>query len=157
LPLVALGLARPTTIESMHADPTFWARQRAVMVRNLECLPGEHLIFVRYGASYRMRFERVYNEADLKRTRVMWAHDLGDERNAALMSLEPQRAVWLLELGDPDGPEPALVPHGQQPAKGAGAPGESDRSVLDPGRTPPTPRDRACANEAGGRNTPTRF
>jgi hypothetical protein len=46
---------------------------------------------------------------------VIWARDLGTEHNKLLLSLLPERTVWLLEA---DAREPQLVPYegAQQPA-----------------------------------------
>jgi len=106
----ATALARKTALEAVQLNPTFWAQRRAAVQRELDRLPGTHLIFVRYHPRYAARFEWVHNGANLAQARVLWAHDLG-ERNAELLSMEPQRTAWLLELDAPDGPVPSLVPY----------------------------------------------
>lgn len=106
----ASSLVRRTTLEAVHGSPAFWAQRRAVVLRELDRIPGTHLVFVRYQPRYSARFEWVHNDADLAQSRVLWAHDLG-ERNRELLSMEPQRTVWLLELDAADGPVPSLVPY----------------------------------------------
>jgi hypothetical protein len=73
-----------------------WARDRAALVRELHAAGGRHLIFVRYGPNHNVHTEWVANGADLAGTAVLWARDLGSERNAALLRLDPYRRAWLL-------------------------------------------------------------
>jgi hypothetical protein len=104
------ALTRKSALETVHGSPSFWAQRRAAVQRELDRIPGKHLIFVRYGPRYAARFEWVHNDADLAQARVLWAHDLG-ERNAELLSMDPERRAWLLELDAPDGAVPSLKPY----------------------------------------------
>ncbi len=88
-----------------HQDP-----ERRVAVRQqLEKLPGDQLIFVRYYPQHPSQDEWVWNRADIDASRVVWARDLGDEENRKLTSHYPGRTPWLLE---PDfRPLPKLSPY----------------------------------------------
>jgi hypothetical protein len=72
--------------------------QRASIVNQLERQAGRHLVFVRYEKDFPVDDEWVYNAADLTGAKVIFAHDLGDERNGELMATNPGRAAWLVKV-----------------------------------------------------------
>lgn len=59
-----------------------------------------HLVFMRYrldkGRKHSISNEYVYNLANIDAQHVIWAHDLGPEKNQALIDDHPDRAVWLV-------------------------------------------------------------
>jgi hypothetical protein len=69
---------------------------RTSVLRDLGHKGGTHLVFVRYDSDYPIHREWVYNPADLTAAPVIFAHDLGQDRNPALMALYPARSVWVL-------------------------------------------------------------
>ena len=73
---------------------------RADAARQLERAPGFHLVFVRYGAHHSLHDEWVYNRADIDRAKVVWANDLGEERNRQLIRYLGGRQVWLVRPDD---------------------------------------------------------
>lgn len=73
---------------------------RAVMASQLASSPGRHLVFVRFGANNDVHVPWVYNDAVIDDAKVVWANDLGIERNQQLVRYFGNRRVWLLE---PDG------------------------------------------------------
>jgi hypothetical protein len=84
-------------------DPT----QRSLAAERLESIPGRHLVFVRYGRDHIVHDEWVYNLADIGEQKVVWANDLGDERNRELIRYLGDRHVW---LATPD-ERPTLAPY----------------------------------------------
>jgi hypothetical protein len=64
---------------------------------------GRHLIVVRYTGTQDPHEEWVYNRADIDRSDVVWAHDMGAEENRQLLEYFKDRTVWLF-LPD-DNPE----------------------------------------------------
>jgi hypothetical protein len=83
---------------------------RTNMLRNLESRPGAHLVFVHYSADYSLHDEWVYNAADMPSARVIFAHDLGVEKNRELIERQGDRQVWLATV-TPD--EKLLIPYGE--------------------------------------------
>jgi hypothetical protein len=83
-------------------------RARAKLSRQLTELGGHHLVFVRYAPDHDPHSEWVYNGADPATAPIVWARDLGTDRNAELIRLYPGRQVWLLE---PDRPPVRLQPY----------------------------------------------
>ena len=84
---------------------------RAGILSGLERSGGKHLIFVRYDTRHDTGDEWVYNSADIDRQRLIWARDLGDDRNMELIRYYPGRHFWILDADqDPPRVGPAVVP-----------------------------------------------
>lgn len=60
--------------------------------------PGQHLVLVRYGPHHNIHYEWVYNDADIDRSRIVWARSIPNGKNAELLRYYPRRQVW--ELND---------------------------------------------------------
>jgi hypothetical protein len=89
-----------------------WPRgnlERAGIERNLESKPGQQLVLVQYGETHSFHREWVYNHADIDGARVVWARDMGEERNKELIRYFSDREVWLLRVET--GVPPVLQPY----------------------------------------------
>jgi hypothetical protein len=82
--------------------------ERARIARQLEEAPGRHLVMVRYSAAHQPYTEWVYNRADIDAAKVVWAREMDEPRNRALMQYFSSRQVWLLE---PDEASPQVKPY----------------------------------------------
>ncbi len=78
---------------------------RIAVNRQLDKLPGKQLVFVRYWPTHGFH-EWIHNAADIDSAKVVWAADLGEEKDAALRNYYPSREAWLLE---PDARPPRLT------------------------------------------------
>jgi hypothetical protein len=66
--------------------------------RELMARPGSHLVFVRAKTDWRNFLQWIYNDADIDRSRIVWARDLGEARNAELVDYyKGTREVWMLD------------------------------------------------------------
>ena len=83
-------------------------KDRASLQQRLESQPENHLVVVRYDAGHNVLKEWVHNRADIDGSRVVWARDMGAERNRPLLEYFRDRKVWLLE---PDHNPPRLTPY----------------------------------------------
>jgi hypothetical protein len=86
-----------------------WPRgnlDRAAVLHRLQQEPGLQLVIVRYGPHHDVDHEWVYNDADIDRAKVVWARDMGAEKNKELLQYFHDRKVWLV---DGDNPAPALL------------------------------------------------
>ncbi|QDU60826.1 hypothetical protein Pan216_16780 [Planctomycetes bacterium Pan216] len=90
--------------------PGDWVSARMGLRKRLSGLSGKHLVLVRYPPDYPLNDEWVYNGADLEGAKVLWAHDLGPERNADLMRHFADRAVWIVIPAKDDEP-PTVIRH----------------------------------------------
>lgn len=70
---------------------------RAIAEKRLAGEPGSHLVFVRRSPGYNFHFEWVYNKAGIDGSPIVWARDLGEERNRALIRFMSGRRVWIWE------------------------------------------------------------
>ncbi len=67
---------------------------KARITAELEKLPGQHLVFVSTKSDPNNLFQWIYNDAEIDRSRIVWARDLGPERNAQLIAYFAGRHVW---------------------------------------------------------------
>jgi hypothetical protein len=90
-----------------HESP----QRRIEVRRQLAAVEGQLLVFVRYSAHHIYQDEWVWNDADIDRSRIVYARDLGPEEDAELMRYYPTRKVLLLE---PDGTVPQIGAYEKQ-------------------------------------------
>jgi hypothetical protein len=115
-----------------HGDP----EGRIAIDRRLAQLGGKQLVFVRYGPQHRLD-QWVWNAADIDRSAIVRALDLGPVEDEKLRRYYPDRTAWLLEPDArpprleryrPERPQPLALPNNKSPfedvpsAPGAGAP-----------------------------------
>lgn len=96
-----------TFADLVRRDDNRWERQRARLLSELEQSEGKHLVFVRYGPRHDTLHEWVYNRADLDAAKVIWAREMGPERDEELRRHYADRQVWLIHA---DMTPPRLVP-----------------------------------------------
>ncbi|HWY22007.1 MAG TPA: hypothetical protein VNX26_12355 [Candidatus Acidoferrum sp.] len=73
---------------------------RAAIESQLSALPGPQLVLVQYGPSHDALMEWVYNGADPDHAKVVWARDMGAEKNKEFLNYYSNRRVWLLEADE---------------------------------------------------------
>ncbi len=83
---------------------------KARIARDLAQVPGEHLVFVKTKASEFNLLQWIYNSANIDGARIVWARDLGEDRDAELAKYYRDRDVWVV---DPN-VEPATVVKGNE-------------------------------------------
>jgi hypothetical protein len=82
---------------------------RAGIEKQLESLPGKHLVVVRYHEDdLSVHDEWVYNGADIDSQKVIWARELDEEQNNKLFAYYKDRKVWLAST---DGDHAYLAPY----------------------------------------------
>lgn len=64
---------------------------------SLEQKPGGQLAIVRYSPDHQPLDEWVYNDADIDRSKVIWARDMGAAENEELIRYYKDRTVWLVQ------------------------------------------------------------
>jgi hypothetical protein len=69
---------------------------KARMIAELDRIPGEHLVFVKAKTDPANLFQWIYNDADIDASRIVWARDMGEERNAELEKYFAGRKVWMV-------------------------------------------------------------
>ncbi len=87
---------------------------RAQFARQLEALPGQHLVIVHYSPHHVVFREWVYNGADIDRSKVVWAREIPGVSLQPLLDYFRGRRLWLAE---PDASPPRLSQYdsGAQP------------------------------------------
>jgi hypothetical protein len=89
--------------------PDDWAHERARVLRELQTMPGQHLVLVRYAPGHRHDQEWVYNEGDIDGSKVVWARERGGALDRPLLDYYAERRIWLLEA-DVAPPMPVRYP-----------------------------------------------
>lgn len=64
----------------------------------VEKLPGKYIAVVSYDESYNYHDEMIYNKADIENSKIIWAHDLGAEKNKALLNYYNNRKVLVIKI-----------------------------------------------------------
>lgn len=89
-------------------DPQDGSARKRILAQ-AKSLPGRQLILVRYRPDRDVLGEEwVYDDADIDRSRVIWARDMGPIDNEELLRYFSDRHVWLLEA---DELSPRLKPY----------------------------------------------
>jgi hypothetical protein len=113
IPLIAcamITLRATAALAHTQIEPA-WPRgnlERAMLLKQLQELPGRQLVIVSYGPQHNVDREWVYNEANIDEAKVVWARDMGREDNKELIQYFHDRSAWFLEG---DRPEPRLQPY----------------------------------------------
>jgi hypothetical protein len=107
----AMILLRVTAVLTHGRIEPEWPRgnlDRAALLGQLRQLPGPQLVIVAYGPHHDVDHEWVYNDADIDRSKVVWARDMGKRANQELVEYFPDRKTWFLEGDDP---APRVAPY----------------------------------------------
>ncbi|MFH1807429.1 MAG: hypothetical protein ABIJ09_01695 [Pseudomonadota bacterium] len=87
-----------------------WCHERQRIEQHLAA-SGRHLIIVHYPGGHSVHREWVYNAPDIDASAVVWARDMGAERNAELIAYFGDRQIWwLVPPPEYQGP-PTLQPY----------------------------------------------
>lgn len=113
IPIVgcALIILRVTAVAAHAPIEPAWPRgnlQRPRIVHQLQQMPGPQLVIVNYGPHHDADWEWVWNSADIDRSKVVWARDMGAANNQELLDYFKDRKVWQLNGDDP---VPELKPY----------------------------------------------
>jgi hypothetical protein len=84
-----------------------WQWQRTAILQQLENSPQRHLVFVHYDPGHNTHNEWVYNRARIDQAQVVWAREMGESLDRALLEYFQDRKAWIL---DADAPHPHLQP-----------------------------------------------
>jgi hypothetical protein len=115
LPMIAASMIvlRVGTAAAGVQIEAAWPRgnlDRVHVQRQLDQMPGEQLVLVRYPdlAHHDPDHEWVHNAADIDRAKIVWARDMGEPANQPLLHYFRNRQVWAL---DGDQSPPKLEPY----------------------------------------------
>jgi hypothetical protein len=110
-----IGLSRAVFICAVVLQPhttDVWKglpiENRARIEAQLDVMPGDDLVVVRYSPQHDVGGEWVYNRADIDKAKVVWAREIPGVDMQPLLSYFHGRKVWLVE---PDAVVPALEPY----------------------------------------------
>jgi hypothetical protein len=90
--------------EWQHGD-----MDRESIVQHLKAIPGQHVVLVNYSPDFDLDREWVYNLADIDGSKIVWARDMGPEKNRELLAYYRGRVFWMVHAGS----APRLEPYGE--------------------------------------------
>jgi len=130
VPLVCIGMVvfrASALLAHTQIEPSYPRGniRRATIVRDLERLPGQHLILVRYSNDHDPHVEWVYNGANIDEAKVIWAREMGKARDQELLNYFKDHTVWLFQ---PDESPPRLSLYfetSKAPSLSAGRPNQA--------------------------------
>ena len=82
------------------------AIERAGIVRKLQSHAGQHVVLVRYAPNHSVHDEWVYNGANIDAQPIVWAREMGPEKDKPFVEYFRGRNIWMLE---PDASPPKLT------------------------------------------------
>jgi len=88
--------------------PDHFGTERDSVETGLANLPGDQLAIVRYSSTHIPFNEWVYNDADIDRSKVIWAGEMDEASDLELIRYYPGRKVWLVQ---PDMQPPTVSPY----------------------------------------------
>ena len=99
---VTLGekLFNPYLLQINEAYLLPQAFDRARLEAQLERTPGLHLVIVHNRQSHTGSDDWIYNRSDIDHAKVVWARDMGPEKNEELLRYFANRRVWLVDQND---------------------------------------------------------
>jgi hypothetical protein len=100
LPVIVVGsalVAQAITMLPGHKPPEAPNARRDRVAGLLDNVLERHVILVRYTTKKDPHEEWVYNGADIDSQGVIWAHDLGEEKNKQLVDYYKDRKIWLFQ------------------------------------------------------------
>jgi hypothetical protein len=111
---VIVGLAsffharpKPSWIR-IWCTPSLQNFRRQAVLNQLEHIPGEHIVIVRYRPDHDIAYDEwVFNGADIDGSKIIWARDMG-RQNGELADYFNTRKIWLIE---PDSRPVKLTPY----------------------------------------------
>ena len=82
-----------------ETHPKGWFN-RSMIKSELADEKEQQLVIVRYQPSHLVHTEWVYNDADIGHSKIVWARDMGPEKNQELIHYYKDRTAWLLEADE---------------------------------------------------------
>jgi hypothetical protein len=103
---VARAAAGPLHIPIAESHEPSWYQRgmagfgRSAIEQQLRASPGKHVVLVRYAPDHEPFAEWVYNAADIDGSKIVWARELGAQKDQQLITYFKDRQVWLLEADE---------------------------------------------------------
>lgn len=70
------------------------------MEKIVDKLPDRYIAIVSYAPNFDFHDEIVFNKADIENAKMIWAHDLGEEKNKSLLDYYTNRKILHIKISD---------------------------------------------------------
>lgn len=78
--------------------PEYVIYLKPIIEQTVDNSSDNYLIFVSYSTDYSVHDELVFNKADLESAKIIWATDLGEEKNKAFLEYHRDRKVLYIKI-----------------------------------------------------------
>jgi hypothetical protein len=97
--VATVGLRLGLAVAHLHPEKEWQHGDmgRAAIVRELDALPGKDVVLVKYAPDFDLDREWVFNGADIDGSKIVWARDMGPEKNQELLDYYRGRKFWIVE------------------------------------------------------------
>jgi hypothetical protein len=114
VPLVCVMMIvlRVSAVASGTQIEPLWQRgnlKRNAVIQELRDTPGKQLVIVHYGPEHSTHVDWIANRADIDAAQVVWARDMGPEKNEEIVNYFKDRRAWWVHADDES---PRLEPYG---------------------------------------------
>jgi hypothetical protein len=109
---VAMIVLRVSAVASGTQIEPLWQRgnlKRNAVIKELQAMPGKQLVIVHYGPDHSPHVDWIANRADIDASQVVWARDMGSQKNDEIVSYFKDRRAWWVNADDDS---PKLEPYG---------------------------------------------
>jgi len=93
---IFVGGTQKAAAEFRRFETAATTPNRKTVAESLRAHGGRHLAIVRYGPGHDVNEDWVFNAADIDASPIVWARDMGPEKNRELMDYYRGRSVWLI-------------------------------------------------------------
>jgi hypothetical protein len=100
---VAMVVLRVSAVASGTQIEPQWQRgnvKRNAVIEELQDIPGKQLVIVHYGPKHSPHVDWIANRADIDASHVVWARDMGTEKNEEIVSYFKDRRAWWVNADD---------------------------------------------------------
>ena len=112
--IICIAAVPAHVVKSWHEarQGVIWGKNsmlaRVRIGRDLQSIPGSHLVIVHYSPRHEVHDEWVYNEADIDHSKIVWAREIPGLDLTPLLDYYRGRKVWIVE---PDSNDIQLHPY----------------------------------------------
>jgi hypothetical protein len=108
---VAMIVLRVAAVATGTQIEPLWQKgnlKRNAVIKELQDMPGKQLVVIHYGRGHSPHVDWIANRADIDDSQIVWARDMGEEKNEEIVRYFKDRHAWRVNADDQT---PTLEPY----------------------------------------------